>query len=110
VRHQGAKRLQTIKSGGSDSSFRRGEWEQEIKGDVPDLRKARDTALAPLLTEKLKRKLKPVFETHIYRTTVAVRKNGTLIEVAVRPPLSHGGALASVVRSRGVDVLVPEPI
>jgi hypothetical protein len=30
---------------------------------VPDLRKARDTALAPLLTEKLKRKLKPVFET-----------------------------------------------
>ena len=83
VRHKGAKRLQTIKSGGSDSSFRRGEWEQEIKGDVPDLRKARDTALAPLLTEKLKRKLKPVFETHIYRTSVPVRKNGTLIEVAL---------------------------
>ena len=83
VRHKGAKRLQTIKSGGSDSSFRRGEWEQEIKGDVPDLRKARDTALAPLLTKKLKRRLKPVFETHIHRTSVPVRKNGTRIEVAL---------------------------
>jgi triphosphatase len=83
VRHNGAKRLQTIKSGGSNGSFRRGEWEQEIKGDVPDLRKARGTALAPLLTKKLKRKLKPVFETRIHRASVPVRKNGTLIEVAL---------------------------
>jgi triphosphatase len=50
---------------------------------VPNLRKARDTALEPLLTKKLKRKLKPVFETHIHRTSVPVRKNGTRIEVAL---------------------------
>jgi len=83
VRHNGAKCLQTIKSGGLAGSFRRGEWEHETKGDVPNLRKARDTALAPLLTKKLKRGLKPVFETHIHRTSVPVRKNGTLIEVAL---------------------------
>ena len=83
VRHNGAKRLQTIKSGGLAGSFRRGEWEHETKGDVPNLHKARDTALAPLLTKKLKRRLKPVFETHIHRTSVPVRKNGTLIEVAL---------------------------
>jgi triphosphatase len=83
VRHNGAKRLQTIKSGGSNGSFRRGEWEHEIKGDVPNLRKAGDTPLAPLLTKKLKRKLKPVFETHIHRTTAPVRKNETRIEVAL---------------------------
>ena len=83
VRHNGAKCLQTIKSGGLAASFRRGEWEHEIKGDVPNLRKARDTALAPLLTKKLKRRLKPVFETHIHRTSVPVRKNGTRIEVAL---------------------------
>ena len=83
VRHNGAKCLQTIKSGGLAGSFRRGEWEHETKGDVPNLRKARDTALAPLLTKKLKRRLKPVFETHIHRTSVPVRKNGTLIEVAL---------------------------
>jgi inorganic triphosphatase YgiF len=83
VRHNGAKRLQTIKSGGLTSSFRRGEWEHVIKGDVPNLRKAGDTPLEPLLTKKLKRSLKPVFETHIHRTSVPVRKNGTLIEVAL---------------------------
>ena len=83
VRHNGAKHLQTIKSGGSNGSFRRGEWEHEIKGDVPNLRKARDTPLEPLLTKKLKRRLKPVFETHIHRTTAPVRKNGTRIEVAL---------------------------
>jgi inorganic triphosphatase YgiF len=83
VRHNGAKCLQTIKSGGLAGSFRRGEWEHETKGDVPNLRKARDTALAPLLTKKLKRRLEPVFETHIHRTSVPVRKNGTLIEVAL---------------------------
>ena len=83
VRHNGAKRLQTIKSGGLAGSFRRGEWEHEIKRDVPNLRQARDTALEPLLTKKLKRRLKPVFETHIHRTSVPVRKNGTLIEVAL---------------------------
>ena len=69
VRHNGAKCLQTIKSGGLVGSFRRGEWEHETKGDVPNLHKARNTALAPLLTKKLKRRLKPVFETHIHRTS-----------------------------------------
>ena len=47
VRHNGDKRLQTVKSEGSDGSFRRGEWECEIKGNVPDLRKVPGTALAP---------------------------------------------------------------
>lgn len=54
VRHRGGKRLQTIKTEGSNGSIRRGEWEHTIKGDVPDLRKARDTPLAALLTKKLK--------------------------------------------------------
>ena len=50
---------------------------------MPNLRQARNTALEPLLTKKLKRRLKPVFETHIHRTSVPVRKNGTRIEVAL---------------------------
>jgi hypothetical protein len=40
VRHNGDKRVQTIKSGGLANSFKRGEWEQEIKGDFPNLRRA----------------------------------------------------------------------
>ena len=65
VRHNGDKRLQTIKFEGSDGSFRRGEWEREIKGNLPNLRKAPGTALAPLLTKKLKRRLKPMFATRV---------------------------------------------
>jgi inorganic triphosphatase YgiF len=83
VRHNGDNRLQTIKSGGLANSFRRGEWEDEIQGDVPNLRKAQDTALAPLLTKKLKRRLKPVFETRIHRTSVPVVRNGSRIEVVL---------------------------
>src|ERR1700731_3993348 len=60
VRHNGDNRLQTIKSGGAANSFRRGEWEQEIKGDTPNLRRVQNTALAPLLSKKLKHKLKPL--------------------------------------------------
>ncbi len=65
VRHNGDKRVQTIKSEGSKGSFRRGEWEREIKGNLPNLRKAPGTALAPLLTKKLKRRLKPMFATRV---------------------------------------------
>jgi triphosphatase len=64
-------------------SFRRGEWEDEIKGDVPDLRKGHGTALEPLLTKKLKHKLMPVFETRVRRTVGPVRRNGSRIEVAL---------------------------
>ena len=83
VRHNGDKRLQTIKSGGANGSLMRGEWEHEIKGDVPNLRKAHGTPLAPLLTKKLKRRLKPIFETHIHRTSVPILKNRSRIELAL---------------------------
>jgi triphosphatase len=83
VRRRGDKFIQTIKSGGSNGSFRRGEWEHEIKGAVPNLREASGTPLAPLVTKKLKRRLKPVFETRIHRTSIPVRKNRSQIEVAL---------------------------
>jgi triphosphatase len=83
VRRRGDKFFQTIKSGGSNGSFRRGEWEHEIKGAVPNLREARGTPLALLLTKKLKRRLKPVFETHIHRIIVPICKNGSRIEMAL---------------------------
>src|SRR6266576_3946117 len=81
VRHSGDKRLQTVKTEGG--TFKRGEWEDKIKGNGPDLRKARRTALAPLLTKKLTRGLAPIFETRVHRTSVPGSKNGSWIEVAL---------------------------
>ena len=91
IRTNGDKHLQTVKSGRLDNSFKRGEWEHEIEGVAPNLRKAKDTALAPLLTKKLKRELKPVFETRIHRTTIPVRKGRTIIEVALDKGRVHAG-------------------
>ena len=76
VRHYGNKRIQTIKAGGRDGSIIRGEWQHEIKGDIPDLRRAHDTPLAPLLTKKVKRKLRPILETRVHRASIPIRQNG----------------------------------
>ena len=43
VRDHGDKFVQTIESGESNGSFKRGKWEHEIKGDVPNVRKAHGT-------------------------------------------------------------------
>jgi inorganic triphosphatase YgiF len=63
---------------GSNGSCRGGEWEHEIKGNVPKLRKARGP-LAPLLTKKLKRKLNPIFQARVRRTSVPVCMKGSRI-------------------------------
>jgi inorganic triphosphatase YgiF len=69
VRRIGKRRVQTIKASGNPSTFERDEWESEIKGDNPDLRAARGTAIEPLLTKKFQRQLRPVFQTRVRRTT-----------------------------------------
>lgn len=85
VRHVGGKRLQTIKivRKGGESGLGRGEWETEIAGTVPDLRLAKGTALAPLATAKLRRKLRPVFETVVTRVTLPVEVDGSTVELAL---------------------------
>jgi inorganic triphosphatase YgiF len=84
VRRDGRRRLQTIKQEGEHAALlSRNEWEQPIRSDSPDLDAARDTALKPLLTKKLARKLKPVFETSVRRTTYPLRDGGSQIELAL---------------------------
>ena len=84
VRSGDHKRLQTIKSNNNCSNgvLGRDEWEVEIAGDEPDLKLAKDTPLAPLLTPKLKKSLRPVFETHVRRISVPVYFGSSNIEIA----------------------------
>ena len=72
VRRVGDRYVQTIKATGNAGLFERDEWESDIAGETPDLRLARDTALEPLLSNKFCRKLKPVFETRVSRTTYPI--------------------------------------
>ncbi|MDH2355497.1 CHAD domain-containing protein [Bradyrhizobium sp. SSUT112] len=82
VRRDGDRRLQTVKSA-NGVQLGRGEWETEITDDAPDLGKARGTPLAPIASKKLRRKLKPVFETSVRRVTLPIRTRRSEIELAV---------------------------
>lgn len=82
VRTIGAKRLQTLKRS-CGTLVERDEWEQEISGERPDMRLARKTPLAPLLTGKIKRQLRPVFETRVSRAVVPLRLGKSEIELAI---------------------------
>ena len=72
VRQTDGKHIQTIKKA-SGAQFGRGEWETVIGGRTPDLDEANGTPLERLASNKLRRKLKPIFETSVHRITLPVR-------------------------------------
>jgi len=75
LRHIGASRVQTVKAltRGARSALGSDEWETEIDGDKPDLKRTRKTALRPLIGKKQRGRLAPVFTTDVQRTTVPLR-------------------------------------
>lgn len=90
VRQTGDSHVQTVKSG--TDTFRRGEWERPLDGAMPDRRMARHTALKPFTSRKKWRKLRPVFETDIVRTSFPVHSGESRIEVALdRGQVKAGG-------------------
>ncbi|MBR1219244.1 CHAD domain-containing protein [Bradyrhizobium sp. U87765 SZCCT0131] len=82
VRRDGAHHVQTIKAEGAGLIDRR-EWETELADGTPDLAAAEGTALAPLVTKKLRRQLRPVFETRVRRTTYPLHTRSAEIEVTL---------------------------
>ena len=90
--------MQTIKSpNGHAGLFNRSEWKQEVKGRNIDLFAARDTALEPLLSVRVRNALQPVFETRVERTVYQIEKNGSQIEVALdRGEVDAGGRQTAI--------------
>jgi triphosphatase len=82
IRRMGRKRLQTIKAAANGAASGRREWEVEVATEKPDLKLAKGTALAPLVTRKLKRSLRPVFETDVERIAVPLRVGSSDLELA----------------------------
>jgi triphosphatase len=83
VRSTGDRYVQTIKAAANGRLFERDEWEWELPSEVPDLDLARGTALEPILDSKLRRRLKPVFETRIERTVYPLTNGAHSIELAL---------------------------
>lgn len=82
VRRSGPHHVQTIKTQG-EGVVDRHEWETELSGGKLDFTAAKGTALAPLLTKKLRRKLRPVFETRVRRTTYPLQTRDAEVEVTL---------------------------
>ena len=80
LRRIGDRTVQTIKGPGD---YRRQEWERDIDGEAPERGMARHTALKPFTAKKNWRKLRPVFETEVGRTSFEVKSGASRIEVAL---------------------------
>lgn len=84
IRECGGRFVQTVKSAKSKTDIlERFEWEQPVSGRMPDLDRAKGTALEALLKRKLRASLQPMFETRIRRRIYRIGLNDAEIEVAI---------------------------
>src|SRR5262249_15667586 len=83
VRREGRRYTQTIKSTTNSGLFERDEWESEIAGKEPNLNQANGTEPRPLLSKKLRVRLKPLFETRVRRTVYPIVDDERAIALAV---------------------------
>jgi triphosphatase len=85
VRRANGHYVQTVKKRGGRSVglFERNEWECDVADGRPDLDATLDTPLAPLLNKKLRRNLKPIFETRVRRRSYPLRKHDSEIELTL---------------------------
>jgi len=81
VRRIGDRHVQTIKA--ERPGLDRGEWEMDLSDDKPDLVAARSTGLAAVLSKKVERRLRPIFETRVRRTTYPLSDAGTALTLDV---------------------------
>ena len=67
----------------------------------PDLGLARGTALEPLISDKFRRQLKPLFETRVTRTVYPLTNGTRTIELTVdQGKIDTGDAIGAAVRNR----------
>jgi triphosphatase len=97
VRQNGDGYVQTVKTAPS-GALRRGEWESKIDSAAPDLAKTKDTPLEKLITDKLHKELRAVFQTSVRRTAQPIRTRRSEIELAL-----DRGSITSGSRSRPIS-------
>src|SRR5262249_8691919 len=82
----------------------RDEWEHPIGGRQPDLDVAQDAALAPVFGKKLRRGLKPIFETRVRRTVYPIQSGVSEIELTVDKGKVEAGRQSSPLCERELEL------
>jgi triphosphatase len=97
VRRIGRRLVQTVKqeNNGNAALFDRAEWEHDVLAKQPDLDAGRDTTLATLLNKKLRRGLKPVFETRVRRKVFQIQSSESEIELSIDKGKVEAGGKSS---------------
>jgi inorganic triphosphatase YgiF len=97
VRRIGRRLVQTVKQEGSANGplLARGEWEQDIHAPQPDLDSAHDNALAHMLNKKLRRSLKPMFETRVRRKVFEIQDGDSEVELSIDKGTIEAGRKSS---------------
>ena len=80
VRRIGKRHVQTIKAAGNSAPIERDEWETEIAGAQPLVS---GTPLEDLITKKIRRGLRPMFETRVRRTHYCVIDKERAIDLTI---------------------------
>lgn len=94
VRHDGERRVQTLKAAGGAGAglFDRAEWECELTGDEPDPALFEDPGAIRHLHGR--RHLAPVFETRIDRTTWTFQAGTSEVELSIDDGTVSAGSVA----------------
>ena len=111
VRQIGRRLVQTVKqeSRASTALFARNEWEHDIRKRQPDLDAVGDTVLAPLLSKKLRRGLKPVFETRVRRKVLEIHDGDSEIELSIDKGMIKAGRKSSALCEVELELKRGEP-
>jgi len=91
VRRIGKRHVQTIKTAGNSAPIERDEWETEIAGAQPELGLISGTPLEDLITKKIRRGLRPMFETRVRRTNYSLTDKECAIDLTIDRGKLHTG-------------------
>ena len=91
VRRIGKRHVQTIKTAGNSAPIERDEWETEIAGAQPELGLISGTPLEDLITKKIRRGLRPMFETRVRRTNYSLTDKERAIDLTIDRGKLHTG-------------------
>lgn len=105
VRHSGSLRIQTLKTDTEEGqlAIHRGEWEWSIRHNHPDMDVLSDTPYGALITA-LATRLKPVWVSHINRTTHTLPYSGAMVEAAIDEGCVQSGNARDPVRELELEL------
>src|SRR5262249_18436802 len=91
VRRIGKRHVKTIKIAENSAPIERDEWETEIAGAQPELDLISGTPLQDLITKKICRGLRPMFETRVRRTYYSLTDKERAIDLTIDRGKLHAG-------------------